>query len=182
MGNNEFMGKDDKKERGWKGKMRCGLSRAANNLMVYKVLSGFIIRNLGDPPESRPFDSSQDIMGRVERFREIATSKNWDSLARQEVHSRYKSNLLDMVGRAKQRGVGIVLCTLAVNLKDYPPFNPGDDYWLQEKCMQDADDNTRIYQAALPKNSAPESQKNATDHKGTPEAAAAEDLFKYYKG
>jgi len=134
MGNNEFIGRDDKKERGLRGSLGYWSERLTNDLMTYKVIAGFLLRNAQPPLPAEDFDGPETIMTRVMAFRDIAVNKNWDESARAEVVSRYERNLVRMVRMARSRGVGVILCSLSVNARDYPPFQSGDEFWNADRC------------------------------------------------
>lgn len=116
-GNNEFL--DNRQE-----KFKLELPRWAllgrywvlrlKTVQLFQYLHGFVGGD-EDPVEKPVF--RRDMATIVNQ----QASNTWDREHRWAIHQGFRANLEKLVGSARARGVNVVLCTVAVNLKDYEP-------------------------------------------------------------
>lgn len=138
MGNNEFFDRDSEKVRGWPGRVRFSLKSLSNRLMTYRLIKGITIYFFGSPGSVERISGKEMIEEKVRSFRGRALSNNWDDVARRDVMRQYRDNLLDILRMCRAQGVEVVLSTVAVNLRDYPPLEPGPSLPIVDGCWDEA--------------------------------------------
>lgn len=126
LGHNEYLARTDQNERGWRGRFGHSLRRYLVYSRIYKLMQG-LISSLQSPNPALDLQpvSAADYLQKAGAFRAQAEVKNWDESVRGEVRERYRQNLQEMIRMTKARKTVLVLCTLPINLRDFPPFGKG---------------------------------------------------------
>ncbi len=97
------------------GKQAPPLWVIRSGLAARKTKLGQWLGRIGTKGESVPVS-----WGGLEMFR--SQQVRWDDPRLQTVRSHFERNLRDIVAVATDGDAAVVLCTVAVNLKDFPPF------------------------------------------------------------
>lgn len=125
MGNNEFI-----------GPFGPGVTGAANVsgrfVDVWVALQGLRIVQWAGGGSRRWLpggDTPEGIFGAFARFRH-------DSPEREAMRLRYRENVESICGSAREAGAKVLLCTVASNLQDWPPFDSLHGDGLDRKSLQ----------------------------------------------
>ena len=119
LGNNEFL---------W-NREQAGRVRWPEPLLVFKYYAQklWLLRliQLAWHPDSRPWatyaQGPEGMRRNAARYLQSAAKNTWDRDHYQWVMDQFRLNLETMVDLAKARGTRIILCTVAVNLRDWEP-------------------------------------------------------------
>ncbi len=132
MGNNEYYGEFSELGGGRGSHVLLGLNRLIHKSRLYKLFQRIISPALSPRPHG---DDKAEYLDRKSAWiKQRLENASVDAARRREAVQWYKDNLDAVIETAQQGNVKVVLCTLAVNKRDYPPITAGFRLESPEGC------------------------------------------------
>jgi len=110
----------------------------------------------------------ESLTGVIENFRKRVSAYDWNDNARAAVYAEFDDNLEWIIQLARSRGVGVIVCSIPVNLRDYPPQPTGADYLMVDRCPYPEGEAPDRSDNVLPARPAPDCDQVGEDIKTDP--------------
>lgn len=143
LGNNVFLDLNPAAETGPLGSFRHLLRRHLQGLRLYPFFVALRIRLAGDQEDREP-----DFVRESIATRQKILSRPWSRRATDVMLERFRRDLSDIAGLARDHGARVLIATVPVNLRDFHPF-PERDFARADRCLAPPPgDTTEISPAA----------------------------------
>lgn len=134
IGDNDYLSTDPALERKGLAPVFEAIRGAANHSMICKAVVALVNRWTAGPQDFSSLSGTEAIKQKARTFRGQILDRGWDQATKEKVRSRFREHLLAIVRAAKARGAVPLLCTVPVNLREYPPFDPTTDLPVPPPC------------------------------------------------
>jgi hypothetical protein len=134
MGNNEFSTRNPVSLNNWTGRFKWYLRENIENLRLYQLIKCIKLHFFGIPASTSLIDSPRIILEKAQRFHNTALKNNWDNVTKEIVLTKYHSNLNDIIKICKSNKVKVIICTIPVNIRDYPPYKMRPSMQVDDRC------------------------------------------------
>jgi len=134
MGNNEYYGTFAGLGRDGVSRAEYAVRRTAHQSRLYKLLKKTTSAEFSGPPSADKKSEEPYLLRKSAWLRERLKETSLSHKERGHAAAWYEENLEEIINIARSHNVKVVLCTIAVNKRDYPPITPDFKIDSPEGC------------------------------------------------